>query len=487
MGEPELVPTDQKLPPKSLAERLEAEMNGNAAAEPSPSRMARRFAPDLATPRPREIKLDLSTIEPWRTAKPRDRKPGGPGAPGAWPNAILLAALILVALVPTVTVGMLMWQGLIPAPWLHSTKAEPIAPAPAIAAPATQASAAAKQDTESPTIALTAPTDLKAEAGKSVPFAISLDSTDTLPARSIITISGLPSGATFTDGRPYGDTDWSLRPDEIGDLQLTLPAGASGERDLDVALISADGTELASAATRLSIAADPKAALVSRPQDVGLVSDLIAHGRKMIEVGYLAGARAYYQRAAEAGSGEAAFALAATYDPALITEIGAQGIKPDVSQARIWYARALALGETRAEAELSRLNGSEVPAVTSPSSDGPSQSAAPVTMQGELSATVQPVAVSSDQAASATAAAAPAPAAAADGSAAAEPQWIELSGAANMRENPSGSAAAIKVVQRGTKLREVARQHGWVQVIDPATSQTGWIYSRFVAQASAGQ
>jgi hypothetical protein len=44
------------------------------------------------------------------------------------------------------------------------------------------------------------------------------------------------------------------------------------------------------------------------------VDDLIKHGQKMVEVGYLAGARAYFKRAAEAGSGEAAVLLGATYE-----------------------------------------------------------------------------------------------------------------------------------------------------------------------------
>jgi SH3-like domain-containing protein len=35
----------------------------------------------------------------------------------------------------------------------------------------------------------------------------------------------------------------------------------------------------------------------------------------------------------------------------------------------------------------------------------------------------------------------------------------------------------VSVVAKGAKLRIVARKRGWVQVADPKTSQSGWIYS----------
>ena len=57
----------------------------------------------------------------------------------------------------------------------------------------------------------------------------------------------MPEGAAFSQGRPYGATEWNLRPDEIGDLRLQLPKTATGSSDLRVELMAADGTILASA------------------------------------------------------------------------------------------------------------------------------------------------------------------------------------------------------------------------------------------------
>ena len=154
-----------------------------------------------------------------------------------------------------------------------------------------------------------------AKTGEELAFDITIDSADALPARSVIAIRAIPEGVTFSQGRPYGASEWSLTPDEIGDLKLEAAESANRRRsDLRVELMAADGTILASASTRLDVAQDPKSTLILRADESDRVEDLIAHGQKMIDVGYFAGARAYFRRAAEAGSGEAALMLAATYD-----------------------------------------------------------------------------------------------------------------------------------------------------------------------------
>ncbi len=107
-------------------------------------------------------------------------------------------------------------------------------------------------------IALTAPGRIAAKTGDEFAFDIAIDSADALPARSVIAIRAMPEGATFSQGRPYGTTEWNLRPDEIGDLRLRLPKTASGSSDLRVELMAADGTILASASTKLDIAPDPQ-------------------------------------------------------------------------------------------------------------------------------------------------------------------------------------------------------------------------------------
>jgi hypothetical protein len=61
--------------------------------------------------------------------------------------------------------------------------------------------------------------------------------------------------------------------------------------------------------------------------------------------------------------------------------------------------------------------------------------------------------------------------------------FVRPSAYVNLRQAPSSSASVVGVVAKGTKLRVMSRKRGWVQVSNPATSQTGWIYSGNVAAA----
>jgi hypothetical protein len=59
-------------------------------------------------------------------------------------------------------------------------------------------------------------------------------------------------------------------------------------------------------------------------------------------------------------------------------------------------------------------------------------------------------------------------------------KWVKSSASVNLRKGPSSSAAIISVVERATKLRAIGRKKGWVQVTNPSTSETGWIYAENV-------
>ena len=81
-----------------------------------------------------------------------------------------------------------------------------------------------------------------------------------MPARSIIAIRGLPQGSKLSSGRPYDETEWNLKPDEIGDLHLVLPSNASGESKLIIQLVAIDGAILADAAMILKVPTNSAAA-----------------------------------------------------------------------------------------------------------------------------------------------------------------------------------------------------------------------------------
>ncbi|HXG78026.1 MAG TPA: SH3 domain-containing protein [Methyloceanibacter sp.] len=429
--------------------------------DPTPSIMAERFAPGAqrsageSQPAPRP-KGPVPGLIAERTRTP---------AAGRW----LLATSLCVSLVPTAIILALIWQGAIKFPQSGSlpfrfeaeeqaqTQQASLADVPAIAPQRAEAVEV------KPEIALSAPTRLEAAPGAAVPFDIAIDSADALPARSVIAVRALPRGATFSQGRPYAETEWNLRPDEIGDLVLKLPESASGSADLRIELMAADGTVLANATTTLAVAPDANAGLILRADEAGRVAGLIAHGEKMIAVGYLAGARAYFKRAAEAGSGEAALKLGATYDPDFIAEIGALGVKADLDQAHAWYERAKQLGVEAAETKLKALR--EEWNERQESGHAMNEHAAEPDLAAAESAAKAP-------------AGAPVPI---DG----KEEWVSLVSYANVRAAPSTTAETLRVAGKGAVYRATGRSGNWVQITDPATSEVGWVYSRFIETAEA--
>jgi len=326
MGQSAPSPSDNNVRPRRLNERLKEvaqRLKVEADGEPSPGQTVERS-------------LHLS-----------------PGQ-DPWVSSTLLAVLIVVSLVPTATIGVMLWQGVIRTPWsidvAVGNDSQPLeAQQTSTPSPAAE-TLQPKQDVKALSVTLTVPSTIEAESGKESPFGITLNSADP-PLRSSITIQGLPEGTTLSDGRPYGNGGWTLKPDEVSDLRLRLPKGVSGHTNLRIALVGADGSPIAGAATQLNVANPP----ISRPEEKELIAGLIAHGQKMIDVGYLAGARGYFKRAAEAGSADAALALGATYDPNFISDIGVKGIKGDLAEARAWYERARELGSVYAQEKLEDL------------------------------------------------------------------------------------------------------------------------------------
>jgi len=462
MGPSALSQSDTVIRPKSLSERLAAETPA------PPEAMAERFAP--GTQRYLNGASGRTIIEPQRLQ-------GLVPEPVRSSNRALFVALLIISLVPTAIILGLLWQGAIRLPEEGSTIFKQDR---ATFVETQQASLAAAPQVETearPDIALTADSRIEAKPGEDVSFNIAIDSVDMLPARSIIAIRGIPQGATFSQGRPYGSSEWSLTPDEVGDLRIHLRKGTTEGTDMRIELVGADGTTLASATTRLDVAEDPRAALILRSDEGDRIEDLIKHGQKMVEVGYLAGARAYFKRAVEAGSGEAALLLGACYDPAFIEKIGAQGIKPDPKEARNWYERAKQLGIADADAKLAEL-AREWPDTRNPLQEAQEGTAPPAAEEagatGGGQASPEPAAQSGQ----------PDPSAPATPSSG-EEEWVELSSYVNVRKAPSPTAETLRIAQKGEKLRVIGRESNWVQVTDPASSDTGWVYSRFIETAQS--
>src|SRR5262245_823348 len=279
----------------------------------------------------------------------------------SWGLRMLVFGLILVALVPNLILGGLIWLDVINAPWSkHPVSDERSVPAIRLAT----------------LPVLTSPALLEATAGEQVSLPIALDGTDGVPARSIIAISGLPQGSTFTSGRPYGESEWNLKTDEIGDLQLVVPYSASGAAKLKIQLVTPDGEIIANTTTVLNMTPGPN------------------------------------------------------------VNISASNINP--TQAQV-------LDDGTQEPEATRMAESTMNLAAA----APARDSVPLPSRR------------------------PSPAGNHDDGA----NWIKPSTFVNLREGPSPSSRVIRVVEKGAKLRVITRKKRWVQVTNPATSESGWIYA----------
>ena len=152
------------------------------------------------------------------------------------PLKALTAAVIVGALIPTTILVAVLWQGTM------QTRND-----------GTGAFSAAVE----PEIALSSPERIEANTGEVIDFPLAIDATERLPSRSVVAVSAMPDGATFSEGRPYGATGWSMRPDEIAELRFRLPNAQNGAFDMRIELLAADGAVLAQSETRLNVTAAP--------------------------------------------------------------------------------------------------------------------------------------------------------------------------------------------------------------------------------------
>ena len=79
---------------------------------------------------------------------------------------------------------------------------------------------------------------------------------------------------------------------------------------------------------------------------------LMARAKQLVSQGNVGAARNVLERAADSGSASALFALAETYDPAVLTSWGTVGTQGDAAKARELYGKAVAGGSEEAKDRL---------------------------------------------------------------------------------------------------------------------------------------
>ena len=283
---------------------------------------------------------------------------------------------LCVAIVPT-TILLVLW-------WLAAIRGEhAFSPT---AGPSATGLGQTVQGTAALEIALSSVDRIEAKPGEEIAFPIAIDATGKLPSRSVIAVSAMPDGAEFSEGRPYGATGWSFRPDEIVELRFRIPEARSGAYDIRLELLASDGAVLDHSETRLNVVADPAAERGPLKQTARL--EVSNH---------------------EASPPSQPRQSSARTEPSVkVRTVKVVTVQPPAPKGP--HDGALALGEA---------------------ADPPAE-------------------------------------------------WMEIVRPVNMHTRPRQSSKTVKVAQMGIKLRITARDKGWVQVSDPATSANGWIYSRFL-------
>ena len=387
------------------------------ASEPSEqdiAALAKRFVEPLRgeeRPTQRRSSFPRPTLVPRAVGFPEHAAANAKPSPAAveqrksGPNRnALVSGLVVLALIPLAMVFVQLWQDNV-AP--HTVDgAAPASVATASSATAKTAGAQPAQH-EKLEVALSSPDGIEAKAGDVVDFPMAIDATEALPARSIVAITALPEGASFSEGRPYGVTGWSLRPDEIGDLQLRLPA-RSGATDMRLELVAGDGTVLAQSETRLSIGPSPAEA----PPVAAVASDASDEVPTAETTGSVTSPPPEHPRNPPVSAGT---------DPAV-----------KVNAVKVVTIPA---PEPTPAPQLTRPHGGAY--ALGPASEEPKAPA----------------------------------------------EWMVTKTAVDMHAKAQQSSATVKVADKGLKLRVMARDKDWVQVTDPKTSTTGWIYNRFLKPA----
>lgn len=169
----------------------------------------------------------------------------------------------------------------------------------------------------------------------------------------VAVVSGLVPGTKLSRGQPWNDGEWFVPASELGEAKLRPPADFSGTMQYTVALRMPDAKIADRQTLRLQWSAPKREP--QRKLDSDEIATMLKRGEALFEEGDIAGARLLLQRAAEGGNEQAAMALATSFDPGVIRNLGVRGVEADVEKARYWYEKARQYGSKEAPKRLESL------------------------------------------------------------------------------------------------------------------------------------
>lgn len=184
-----------------------------------------------------------------------------------------------------------------------------------------------------------------------------------------ILIGGLSPGTRLSAGAPLTSGRWELPLDGIGDVRVYAPQNFVGVMNAAVDLLAPSNKIIDRRPEHLEwiARADPSQrskeigpqsarSAATRPSDPHDATALMDRGRELLKNGDVALAQLAFRRLADAGSADAALALANTYDARYLAKHNLIELVGDEKKAQLWYRRASELGSPDADHMLARLD-----------------------------------------------------------------------------------------------------------------------------------
>jgi hypothetical protein len=171
----------------------------------------------------------------------------------------------------------------------------------------------------------------------------------------ILALSGAPPGTILSGATQISSDTWFLSPGSADHLEIALPEWSPSVFEITMVLRRTNGSVAGQTRAWITVPPSANQSLVGQNIDDTAARDLLARADRLLEKGDIVGARTVYQRAAELGSGEAALALGATYDPNRLWSLGVLGLVGNKERAKQWYLRASQLGRPEAKDRLTAL------------------------------------------------------------------------------------------------------------------------------------
>jgi hypothetical protein len=175
----------------------------------------------------------------------------------------------------------------------------------------------------------------------------------TMPKPAVASIAAMPEPTALTAGQPSSAATAPTTPSS----EATSEISAAVEPLARPAPFAATAAATPSSEENVA-AATPEITPIplARPQpSAAEIAALLARGDTLLSKGDLVAARLFYERAADAGEGQAAVRLGETFDPGFLEHARLRGARGDLTKASTWYRRARDLGAPEAEILLNSL------------------------------------------------------------------------------------------------------------------------------------